>query len=465
MNPKSFPLLSQISPEKLKELIDKNSSKDYLENSRLEQIKNCVEQIYRNTGFTEKAYFYLSEENHKPTIRGRHAARLQKTKPFKPNGIDRMKLKFIDSTRGIAILMVILVHTSQKIDSLDFLTSVIASYGQMGVQLFFIASAYTLCLSSFKRDKENLPLVKFGIRRYFRIAPAYYLALLGYLFISLILSKLQSGEFILAEKYTFKNILSNIFFIHGFYPPANNNIVPGGWSIGTEIAFYSIFPALIYIAKVTLTTSRKKIFAFVFFGILFSQLMLMLLVFIGYNISNNNFIYFNIINQLPVFLIGIGYFFLSKRSGFLLNWKLNFIFFILFSLLSVLPGYSGVDYYFSFIPTISGISFVFLIELIKKFNFLNPKILIRIGQVSFSMYLIHFIFAQLITGFLASKFIVLNGTVSLLVFYLLSVFLTFGFALLSEKFIEKPSIEFGKKLIRKIDIIVPTSAIVDRRHG
>ena len=368
-----------------------------------------------------------------------------------------MKLKFIDSTRGIAILMVILVHTSQKISDLDILTSIIASYGQMGVQLFFIASAYTLCLSSFRRDKESLPLMKFGIRRYFRIAPAYYLALIVYLVISIILSNLRNGEFNLPEIYTFQNVISNIFFIHGFYPPANNNIVPGGWSIGTEIAFYAIFPLLFYIARVKFNSSLRNILTFIFIGILFSQLILILLSFIGYNISNNNFIYFNIINQLPVFLIGIGYFFLKKQFNFELNWKLNFLLFILFTILSIFLGYSGVEYYFSFIPIISGISFVFLIELFQKFNFLNHKLLIRIGQVSFSMYLLHFIFAHLITGFLASRLVIINGTISLMVFYLFSVFLTFGFSLLSEKHIEKPSVEFGKKIISKLDVLVTTT--------
>ena len=158
-----------------------------------------------------------------------------------------MKLKFIDTTRGIAILMVILVHTSQQINDIDLISSIVAGYGQMGVQLFFIVSAYTLCLSSYRRDKESLPLIKFGIRRYFRIAPAYYLALLIYLLISIIISKFHEGEFNLPDKYTFENVLTNIFFLHGFYPPANNNIVPGGWSIGTEMAFYALFPLLFFI--------------------------------------------------------------------------------------------------------------------------------------------------------------------------------------------------------------------------
>ena len=99
-----------------------------------------------------------------------------------------MKLKFIDSIRGVAILMVILVHTAQRISGLGVLASTITMYGQMGVQLFFIASAYTLCLSSQRRANETLPYIKFGIRRFFRIAPAYYSGILTYFVISVLLS-------------------------------------------------------------------------------------------------------------------------------------------------------------------------------------------------------------------------------------------------------------------------------------
>ena len=58
------------------------------------------------------------------------------------------KLDYIDIARGIAILMVMLVHTSQAVNGVSQLVGDIDRYGQMGVQLFFVASAYTLCFSS-----------------------------------------------------------------------------------------------------------------------------------------------------------------------------------------------------------------------------------------------------------------------------------------------------------------------------
>ncbi len=368
-----------------------------------------------------------------------------------------MKLNFIDSIRGVAILMVILVHTSQKISGLDSITATVAKYGQMGIQLFFIASAYTLCLSAVQRENESFALLKYALRRYFRIAPAYYLGLLLYVGIAAATAKLSSGEFAIPARYNFLNILSNLTFTHGFYPPANNTIVPGGWSIGTEMAFYALFPLLFFVARNRFSVSLKSVLVFVFAGIFLSQISLLLLKHEGFKIFNNSFIYFNILTQLPVFLLGMGYYFAKTKFHFALNWKFNLLFFIGFTALSLYLWQVRVGYLFTLIPIASGISFVFLVEIFHRFQFLNGKILIRIGQVSFSMYLLHFVFAHRITGILAPKLAGLHSSISLMLFYVLSTAFTFGFALLAEKYVEKPSIAFGKNLIKKLDAEVATN--------
>lgn len=53
---------------------------------------------------------------------------------------------YIDTLRGLAIFLVLSVHTSQFYQ-LGSELSTFARYGQLGVQLFFVASAYTLCIS------------------------------------------------------------------------------------------------------------------------------------------------------------------------------------------------------------------------------------------------------------------------------------------------------------------------------
>ena len=70
------------------------------------------------------------------------------------------KYEYIDAVRGYATLMVIAVHLSQRLDMSSFL-GLLAEYGQMGVQLFFIASAYTLSLSYERRINEKYSLLNF----------------------------------------------------------------------------------------------------------------------------------------------------------------------------------------------------------------------------------------------------------------------------------------------------------------
>lgn len=73
-----------------------------------------------------------------------------------------MKLKYIDALRGVAILLVVMVHTLQyAIMDYDDILIPFFSFAAKGVQLFFVASAFTLFLSYDFRQKVSL--YNFGI--------------------------------------------------------------------------------------------------------------------------------------------------------------------------------------------------------------------------------------------------------------------------------------------------------------
>ena len=63
---------------------------------------------------------------------------------------------YVDAMRGIAILMVILVHTAQFVTGLGLsrISAGLATFGQMGVQLLLVAPPYTLCLSFRRKSGE-----------------------------------------------------------------------------------------------------------------------------------------------------------------------------------------------------------------------------------------------------------------------------------------------------------------------
>lgn len=365
-----------------------------------------------------------------------------------------MKKKYIDSIRGVAILMVILVHSSQSIANLNLGLKVLSVYGQMGVQLFFLASAYTLCLSSTNRINESNPIKKYTIRRFFRIAPAYYIGIFIYFLLSAFQNLRIYNELKPDSQYSILNIFTNITFIHGFYPPANNNIVPGGWSIGTEIAFYIIFP-LLYKISTRKKLYKIKFFIFwVFLSLIFSQATIFLVYFFtNFTLTNTNyFLYLNIITQLPVFCIGIGYYFIEaklKRT----NFTVDFLIFLLITLISIFFYWKiNIEHFKSFVPFISGISFIFLFKIFRNNEILNHPILMKIGKLSYSMYLIHFVFAWHLKLLFLDKLTKLFDPNFLLVLvFLCSVLCSFLVSLLSHKYIEKPFINIGRLIIKKMN--------------
>src|SRR5947209_15395493 len=91
------------------------------------------------------------------------------------------RIEFIDSLRGLAILGVLLVHAGQATAGLSSAMTKLTTAGQYGVQLFFVASAFTLFLSQDSRKNESHPIRNFFIRRFFRIAPLFYVGIGFYL--------------------------------------------------------------------------------------------------------------------------------------------------------------------------------------------------------------------------------------------------------------------------------------------
>lgn len=75
----------------------------------------------------------------------------------------------------------------------------------------------------------------FFIRRFFRIAPYYYIAGIMYVLYALFVEKNQVN---------FLYVLSNFTFTNGIYLPAISYIPPGGWSVGVEMLFYLFLPIL-----------------------------------------------------------------------------------------------------------------------------------------------------------------------------------------------------------------------------
>lgn len=353
-----------------------------------------------------------------------------------------MKLDHIDSLRGIAILMVMFTHVGSKFTDIGLLGE-LSTYGRLGVQLFFVVSALTLCISIDRRKKEIGLIVNFYIRRFFRIAPVYYLGAILYLMLG------NKSDWFIAT--TFSDYFYHAIFIHALIPDSFMKVVPGGWSIGVEFLFYFIFPYIYYF--VLRTSNKYKIILLFILSIAISFILNFILTrYLNYKDDLWSLTYWNFLNQLPVFILGIILYFLhNSNSVSKLHYSIPVLGFIIFTLLTASIWKLQPILYVSLVPITAGISFVFLYFVFSKLNFLNFSILRKIGRASFSMYIFHFLVVTLIFNFLKSNTFIDNQPLLFIISFFLVIFITLTIALFTEKHIEKKGTELGRYIINKIN--------------
>lgn len=353
-----------------------------------------------------------------------------------------MKYRYVDFMRGIAILMVIIVHSSFLIQS-NNIFNYLASFGQFGVQLFFVASALTLCLSMEKRGCHKKEITAFYLRRIFRIAPMYYIGILVYAALNYYLNIHNLKNTF--EDYTIGAILSNMFFIHGFVPGANNTIVPGGWSIGTEMFFYVLFPFL-FLALRNLKQRRLLLI-----NLLYTVFVVVL--FLLYNdqlrLENNSFLYYNFFNQIPLFLWGITLFEFIKNQR-----KVSILHILLVPVAFFAINFlwnSQFVFSFHLILFIVGYVFYALGTILYKFSIHN-KIIDEIGKKSFSIYILHFLLCWYIFPVLMSylpSYILSEKILLLFITFLFTVVGSYLLASFTYFAVEKYFINLGNFIIKK----------------
>ncbi len=359
------------------------------------------------------------------------------------------KFGYIDSLRGIAVLMVVLVHVGQTVSGLNPAIEFFTRYGQLGVQLFFLVSGFTLCLSMDRRSLEDNATAKFYIRRYFRIAPLYYFGIAWFFVIRLVQESLPAQSLVFPMRFDFTNVAANITLTHGFVPSANNSIVPGGWSIGTEMAFYLVFPLLFVLTRKIAETKIRKLIYFAFAVLLVSLFIQGPETFYDMDNGSASFMYYNITNQMPVFLIGITSYEFYKRG--LLDRVPSWLAFLSLLVSIAVAAYlwlGEVAFSVTLVPFFAGLSFVFLLVTFSRSQYLNGALIRHIGQLSFSIYLSHFVFARVL-GRAFENLHVFNvpSEFILVMHFFLTASVSYVVAIWTEKHIEQRGIAAGRFLI------------------
>ncbi len=146
------------------------------------------------------------------------------------------RLDYLDALRGYAILGVVATHVQSLVSDRPGVVNAYADFGAFGVELFFVVSAFTLTESWRKRDDGP---TAFYIRRFFRIAPVFWIAICGYL-----LFPWWARSYWAPHGVGVGSVALTALFLNGWSPETINAVVPGDWSIAAEWGFYALFPAL-----------------------------------------------------------------------------------------------------------------------------------------------------------------------------------------------------------------------------
>ncbi len=149
---------------------------------------------------------------------------------------------YITGMRGYAALMVVSIHLFSALPDLSDTTKTILSYGPLGVVIFFVVSAYTICLTLDKKKPSYLEFVK---RRFLRIAPAYYLILL--IVFCLGLHSYWGDHF--KNGFDLASLLAHMSFLNILSYEHQNNAIGVEWTLPLEFFYYLFLPAIFTLSK------------------------------------------------------------------------------------------------------------------------------------------------------------------------------------------------------------------------
>ena len=297
---------------------------------------------------------------------------------------------FIDIIRGLAIILVIIVHIRNSIEEyggFSLLTEnwqsiviTVLKAGASGVALFFAISGFLLDFLYYK----NMGLKKFFVKRVARIFPAWFLWHMIALAVAYIGLKwwFEGPTFMY---YVYGNVepiydlhslllfLTSLFFLGWVNFAVWNSYIPGGWSIQSEVQHYIIFPLI----------NKTKTFN------LLMALFVLQLLGVASGITLTNPIAAAFFGSPFWFIVGI--IFSRMLRNYTVREKI-----ITLPELTVLLSTFVLTFFISSLPSSQITSTIVLIlssivALLIFKNKLLTRIITKIGKYSYGMYFNHFI--------------------------------------------------------------------------
>ncbi len=156
-----------------------------------------------------------------------------------PSPEKKFQLNALDGLRGVAVFIVFLSHTSNLdiflLPLMDF-----SGIGKSGVFLFFILSSFLLTYPFIRKGHEAATpnfLANYGLRRFLRIYPVYFLYLLLGLITTSLMAKIVPSDSPIGIPFELnvQEFIAHLFLLQG------KEVT---WSILVEFRYYFVLPLL-----------------------------------------------------------------------------------------------------------------------------------------------------------------------------------------------------------------------------
>jgi peptidoglycan/LPS O-acetylase OafA/YrhL len=373
----------------------------------------------------------------------------------------------LDGLRAMAILLVMVGHAAgnQWVDrSKPFfpigpfdLGGTLLNCG-WGVELFFVLSGFLITgqlLDVFLGDRERYRsgLRRYFKRRFFRIAPAYYVVLT---FVTLVFMSLSPAQQVYNWVWSY---VAHVFFMHNFFYTRYWQVF---WSLATEMQFYCAAPLFLF-ALLRITCPYKRCAAVVAAVVVLAFLRTMVVLHKPSFVHDYDGWFYSIRVIFPFSLDGL-------LGGMMANmlWRdekirrclrqahiKNFLFLSGLLLVALLLGGSPMEtatdvfaktFWLTFLA--AGFCLTMLGLMAGSFGqtFFSSRILRHIATVSYSMYLVHLSLVQFVYNQVAWLAHTMHSPyIPFLAGLFLFVVVTTFVATLMYELIEKPCILWARK--------------------
>ena len=326
-----------------------------------------------------------------------------------------------------------------------------------GIPLFFIISAFTLYLSLEKKAGEKRRVLKFYLRRFFRIAPLFYVLLIFVVLSCLITQK---------GLPSWLDVLANFTFTFNIFPQYSISIFHGGWTIGVEMLFYLVLP-LIFIG---INNIWRSILLFTGIYFLSKGIVPLLGTIIGEDVMmSTNYYYYNFFHWAYIFPVGVICYQIYKsylpkiRSEYRAHAALCILLLSLIILFIFIGNTPLSEKLYDLYEPLAGLTLLFtmspiaIVLLVLSLSLTPNRFIVNrftrfFGAISYSLYLIHpFVIDPLKPAYLYIYDHTFYSTdINLLLCTVLTLLIVTPVSLLTYHLIETPGIGMGKKVMARL---------------